>query len=40
MEHEEFRKELVRQINLNAKYFKPAEVVTLLDFVATIKEGE
>lgn len=38
MSYLEFKSELIKQININSKYFKPKEVSILFDFVATINE--
>jgi len=40
MNYEEFEKELLKQITLNAKYFKPKEVLILHDFVRTLDKRD
>jgi len=40
MKFEEFKKELDRQIGINAKYFKPKEIVVLGDFCQTINASD
>ena len=40
MKYKEFYKELMKQINLNAKFFKAEEVLLLFDFSATIDEKD
>lgn len=40
MKYEEFKKELSKQIGLNAKYFKPKEIQTLEDFKETINKED
>lgn len=40
MKYEEFKKELHRQIGINAKYFEPAEVQTLYDLEETIAKED
>ena len=40
MKYEEFKEELLKQININASYFKPKENQTLNDFVQTIKKED
>lgn len=40
MKYNDFYKELMKQINLNAKFFKPDEVLLLFDFSATINEDD
>lgn len=38
MKYEDFKKELHRQIGLNAKFFKPKEVQVLYDFMETMNQ--
>ena len=40
MDYKTFKEELLKQVGLNAEYFKPAEVLTLHDFAETIAEKD
>lgn len=40
MKYEEFKAELFKQINLNAKYFKPKEIQAQYDLAETIAKED
>lgn len=40
MRYKEFKEELRKQINLNAKYFKPKENLLFFDLLETINEND
>jgi len=40
MKFDEFKKELLKQINLNSKHFKPGELQILHDFAQTISKED
>lgn len=40
MKYEEFKAEFRKQIGLNVKYFNPAEIKVLYDFLETIIESD